>query len=122
MLPDRVSNSGPLAYESGALSIALRGPARKLGEGSGNLSVSPFSHYFSIPTSYFSFYTYHFMFPTTHLLVCIICCTKLGTRKLEEGSLEVRSRMLEVTTGVPQEIPSNTTHRRSSKFYYIKSG
>ena len=25
MLPDRVSNSGPLTYESGALPIALRG-------------------------------------------------------------------------------------------------
>ena len=27
MLPDRVSNSGPLTYESGALPIALCGPA-----------------------------------------------------------------------------------------------
>ena len=27
MLPDRVSNTGPLAYGSGALPIALRGPA-----------------------------------------------------------------------------------------------
>ena len=27
MLPDRVSNPGPLTYESGALRIALRGPA-----------------------------------------------------------------------------------------------
>ena len=27
MLPDRVSNSGPLTYELGALPIALRGPA-----------------------------------------------------------------------------------------------
>ena len=27
MLPDRVSNPGPLIYESGALSIALRGAA-----------------------------------------------------------------------------------------------
>ena len=27
MLPDRVSNSGPLTYESGALPIAPRGPA-----------------------------------------------------------------------------------------------
>ena len=27
MLPDRVSNQGPLAYESGALPIALRRPA-----------------------------------------------------------------------------------------------
>ena len=27
MLPGRVSNPGPLTYESGALLIALRGPA-----------------------------------------------------------------------------------------------
>ena len=27
MLPNRVSNRGPLTYESGALPIALRGPA-----------------------------------------------------------------------------------------------
>ena len=32
MLPDRVSNPGPLTYESGALPIALRGPARSLTE------------------------------------------------------------------------------------------
>ena len=30
MLPDRVSNPGPLTYESGALLIALRGPAFRL--------------------------------------------------------------------------------------------
>ena len=30
MLPDRVSNPGPLTYESGALPIALRGPATSL--------------------------------------------------------------------------------------------
>ena len=29
MLPDRVSNPGPLTYESGALPIALRGRAEK---------------------------------------------------------------------------------------------
>ena len=29
MWPDRVSNPGPLTYESGALPIALRGPAIK---------------------------------------------------------------------------------------------
>ena len=32
MLPDRVSNPGPLTYESGALPIALRGPARRGGK------------------------------------------------------------------------------------------
>ena len=36
MLPDRVSNPGPLTYESGALPIALRGPALA--------HVSNFSH------------------------------------------------------------------------------
>ena len=30
MLPDRVSNPGPLTYESGVLPIALRGPASSL--------------------------------------------------------------------------------------------
>ena len=30
MLPDRVSNPGPLTYESGALPIALRGPLDSL--------------------------------------------------------------------------------------------
>ena len=32
MLPDRVSNPGPLTYESGALRIALRGPAMHHGK------------------------------------------------------------------------------------------
>ena len=32
MLPDRVSNPGPLTYESGALPIALRGPAIRVKE------------------------------------------------------------------------------------------
>ena len=31
MLPDRVSNPGPMTYESGALPIALRGPRFKTG-------------------------------------------------------------------------------------------
>ena len=31
MMPDRVSNPGPLTLESGALPIALRGPAWFLG-------------------------------------------------------------------------------------------
>ena len=30
MLPDRVSNPGPLTYESGVLPIALRGPANSM--------------------------------------------------------------------------------------------
>ena len=32
MLPDRISNPGPLTYESGALPIALRGPASTRGK------------------------------------------------------------------------------------------
>ena len=32
MLPDRVSNPGPLTSESGVLPIALRGPANLKGE------------------------------------------------------------------------------------------
>ena len=34
MLQDRVSNPGPLTYESGALPIALRGPSCKEGDSS----------------------------------------------------------------------------------------
>ena len=30
MWPDRISNPGPLTYESGALPTAVRGPARQL--------------------------------------------------------------------------------------------
>ena len=37
MLPDRVSNPGPLTYESDALPIALRGPAKV----SNNCFMSP---------------------------------------------------------------------------------
>ena len=33
MLPDRVSNPGPLTYESGVLPIALCGPAPGIGHG-----------------------------------------------------------------------------------------
>ena len=36
MLPDRVSNPGPLTYESGVLPIALRGPATPHEKGSEN--------------------------------------------------------------------------------------
>ena len=38
MLPNRVSNPGPLTYESGALPIALRGPA--LGSKKSDLNVN----------------------------------------------------------------------------------
>ena len=40
MLPDRVSNPGPLTYESGALPIALRGPAEFTGKGANIASLS----------------------------------------------------------------------------------
>ena len=39
MLPDRVSNPGPLTYESGALPIALRGPAALLEKAEGETKV-----------------------------------------------------------------------------------
>ena len=44
MLPDRVSNPGPLTYESNALPIALRGPAWKRGE------IAPWEQFMSFPT------------------------------------------------------------------------
>ena len=37
MLPDRVANPGPLTYESGALPIALRGPAHAQGKNNTNV-------------------------------------------------------------------------------------
>ena len=40
MLPDRVSNPGPLTYESDALPIALRGPASQEQEGLGTIFLS----------------------------------------------------------------------------------
>ena len=40
MLPDRVSNPGPLTYESGALPIALRGPAGVKGKAIYNKNLS----------------------------------------------------------------------------------
>ena len=46
MLPDRVSNPGPLTYESGALPIALRGPAHTF------FFHSFISQFFSIFTCY----------------------------------------------------------------------
>ena len=39
MLPDRVSNPGPLTYESGALPIALRGPRCRGEKGVGCVCV-----------------------------------------------------------------------------------
>ena len=39
MLPDRVSNPGPLTYEAGALPIALRGPAKLLKYGKANIYI-----------------------------------------------------------------------------------
>ena len=39
MWPDRVSNPGPLTYESGALPIALRGPCSKLMRSLVNVSL-----------------------------------------------------------------------------------
>ena len=44
MLPDRVSNPGPLTYESGALPIALRGPALVLLITPENWEIFPHFH------------------------------------------------------------------------------
>ena len=52
MLPDRVSNPGLLTYESGALPIALRGPAENLIEHGRHLQCLPCSTKFSM-FSYF---------------------------------------------------------------------
>ena len=41
MLPDRISNPGHLTYESGALPIALRGPAPRMGLRGKKLGQTP---------------------------------------------------------------------------------
>ena len=53
MLPDRVSNPGPLTYQSGALPIALRGPAlnsRKTHSAQGNRAgrIGSVTTYFTV--------------------------------------------------------------------------
>ena len=50
MLPDRVSNPGPLTYESGALPIALRGPALTV---ESQINVAYFCLYLSLVSFYF---------------------------------------------------------------------
>ena len=49
MLPDRVSNPGPLTYESVALLIALHGPATPEGEECQGYTEQPFSYVKSWP-------------------------------------------------------------------------
>ena len=51
MLPDRVSNPGPLTYESGALPTALRGPAEISCKG----HCESFSHFLYL-VSYSEYY------------------------------------------------------------------
>ena len=47
MLPDRVSNPGPLTYESGVLPITLRGPAECFLKS--DLIICPFVHTKLVP-------------------------------------------------------------------------
>ena len=47
MLPDQVSNPGSLTYESGALPIALRGPASQMMEES-SIEMSEVSKYIMV--------------------------------------------------------------------------
>ena len=54
MLPDRVSNPGPLTFESGALPIALRGPAGALVHFQGK---QPFRFYFCLSPQWQSILT-----------------------------------------------------------------
>ena len=49
MLPDRVSNPGPLTYESGALPIVLRGPAMSMANSAGFLMSELKQHYMFTP-------------------------------------------------------------------------
>ena len=70
MLPDRVSNPGPLTYESGALPIALRGPARN------NKKLS-FSYHEVLLFSYLELWSvqkYHEVIPSASKRVGVGSC------------------------------------------------
>ena len=56
MLPDRVSNPGPLTYESGALPIALCGPAMLSSHSYYNIMMS--IHVYSVYDSIRNLYLY----------------------------------------------------------------
>ena len=79
MLPDRVSNPGPLTYESGALPIALRGPA---------LSVS---RQYSTKVATLEFHDYSCFVvldkasngPIRRFSVYCRCSSKLATTKIQ---------------------------------------
>ena len=55
MLPDRVSNPGPLTYESGGLPVALRDPALKYFDQSRSLINRTFEKVFAIATVFQEF-------------------------------------------------------------------
>ena len=63
MLPDLVSNPGPLTYESGALPIALRGPAQNVVNNAEKINVLKVNGYtfksrnchFHIPANFLEF-------------------------------------------------------------------
>ena len=68
MLPDRVSNPGPLNYESGALPIALRGPANF----SGKVISCTTIHRYPI-------------FSTRYSVMCKVYTGYCGTSEIEHG-------------------------------------
>ena len=53
MLPDRVSNPGPLTYESGVLPIALRGPAKTVRKVKKTYIPIKLSHFITSVKSHF---------------------------------------------------------------------
>ena len=63
MLPDRVSNPGPLTYESGALPIALRGPAESVdGRQTDDRRTTEASHPISSPAGKLIIISIHLFF------------------------------------------------------------
>ena len=67
MLPERVSNPGPLTYESGALPIALRGPAN-----SSEITINQQKGCFAVPnllTFFFSAKQKATLLHTLHLKI-----------------------------------------------------
>ena len=82
MWPDRVSNPGPLTYESGALPTALRGPATVFV--TFLLSCSPRSKFFPLTLS-------HSERPKLHRVLAVLSAVGLRVEPISKSDLTKRS-------------------------------
>ena len=83
MLPDRVSNPGPLTYESGDLLIALRGPAGFI-EAMYKVQERNVILTFDLAT--------WFVFATNFLVMLIICAKLFSNPTMHEKDMSMTRR------------------------------